>query len=135
MDLRKHVFSSFQPLRKKRAIVGEPITVVLPKKMAIREDLRSKISIVETAASEAEARHRSKIEVAKVVVVDEQKDKILKLGRELTFDGCNFCFKKTAKVFSDIDTEVLDHIEVSDVESEDFKDDEVSKDPAAPTDP
>ncbi|KAA8542923.1 hypothetical protein F0562_024075 [Nyssa sinensis] len=98
-------------------------------------DLRSEMSVVETTASEAEAKHHLKIEVAKVAVVDEQKDKILKLGRKLTSDGYNLCLKKMAKAFPEIDMEVLDHIEISDVESEDFEDDEVSEDPAASTDP
>ncbi|KAA8538502.1 hypothetical protein F0562_028127 [Nyssa sinensis] len=98
-------------------------------------DLISEMHVVETAASEAEAKHHSEIEVAKVVVVNEQKDKILKLGRKLTFDGYNLCLKKMAKAFLEIDTEVLDHIEVSNVESEDFEDDEVFEDPATPTNP
>ncbi|KAA8534681.1 hypothetical protein F0562_032198 [Nyssa sinensis] len=37
-----------------------------------------------------------------------------------------------AKAFLEIDTEVLDHIEVFDVENEDFENDEVSEDPATP---
>ncbi|KAA8531079.1 hypothetical protein F0562_005788 [Nyssa sinensis] len=92
------------------------------------ELMGSELSIVETTASEAKARHRSKIEATKVVVVDEQKDKILKLRRKLAFDGYNLCLKKIAKAYLKVDTKVLDHIEVFDVESEDFKDDEVSED-------
>ncbi|KAA8525544.1 hypothetical protein F0562_007403 [Nyssa sinensis] len=37
MDLCKQAFSSFRPLRKKRAVVGEPIAVVLAMGMAIGE--------------------------------------------------------------------------------------------------
>ncbi|KAA8532291.1 hypothetical protein F0562_032324 [Nyssa sinensis] len=91
--------------------------------------------VIETAASKTEAKHHSEIEATKVAMVNEQKDKILKLGRKLASDGYNLCLKKMDKAFPKIDTEVLDHIEVSDVESEDFEDDEVSKDPAAPIDP
>ncbi|KAA8547314.1 hypothetical protein F0562_003822 [Nyssa sinensis] len=43
-------------------------------------ELRSDLSIVETVTSKAEMRHRSKIKVARVDAVKEQKDKILKLG-------------------------------------------------------
>ncbi|KAA8532292.1 hypothetical protein F0562_032325 [Nyssa sinensis] len=63
------------------------------------------MSVVETATFEAETRHRSEIEATKIVAVDEQKDKILKLGRKLVFDGYNFCLKKMAKAFPEIDTE------------------------------
>ncbi|KAA8542429.1 hypothetical protein F0562_023435 [Nyssa sinensis] len=70
-------------------------------------DLKSKMSIVETAASEAKVRHCSEIEAA----------------------------KKMAKAYLEIDTEVLNHLEVSDIESEDYEDNGVFEDPAAPTDP
>ncbi|KAA8517166.1 hypothetical protein F0562_017459 [Nyssa sinensis] len=77
-----------------------------------------------------------KIEAAKVAAVDEHKDKILKLGkRKLASNGYNLCLKKMAKAFPEIDIEVLDHEEVSNVESEDFEEDEVFEDPAAPTNP
>ncbi|KAA8544987.1 hypothetical protein F0562_019796 [Nyssa sinensis] len=99
------------------------------------QDLISEMSVVETTASEAEIRHHSEIEATKVEVVDEQKDKILKLGRKLASNGYNLYLKKMAKAFLEIDTEVLDHIEVSNIESGDFKDDEISEEPTAPIDP
>ncbi|KAA8544503.1 hypothetical protein F0562_022457 [Nyssa sinensis] len=69
-------------------------------------DLRSEMSVVETTAFEAKARHHSEIEVA----------------------------EKMAKAFLEIDTEVPDHIKVSDVESKDFENNEVSKGLVALTD-
>ncbi|KAA8544752.1 hypothetical protein F0562_019544 [Nyssa sinensis] len=94
-------------------------------------DLRSEMFVVETTASKAETRHHLEIEAANVAMVDEQKDKILKLAS----DSYNLCLKKMAKAFLEIDTEVLDHIEFFDVESEDFEEDEVFEDLVAPTDP
>ncbi|KAA8532446.1 hypothetical protein F0562_032479 [Nyssa sinensis] len=191
MDLHKQVISGFQTLRKKRTTVGEPITTVSAKRVAIGEcsssertmtegnihchevlpsrpklsnsppaggsdmagtftplsmyeshdseaqlqlqlmsstkvdnkveklkkrledadmELRtsrsltnkligSEMYVVETAASEAEARHCSKIKTAKVTAVDEQKDKILKLRRKLASYGYNLCLKKMAKAY------------------------------------
>ncbi|KAA8521758.1 hypothetical protein F0562_012431 [Nyssa sinensis] len=83
----------------------------------------------------AEAMHRSEIEAANVAAVDEKKDKILKLGRKLASHSYNLCLKKMSKAYLEMAIEVLDHIDVSDVESEDFEDDEVSEDPIALTDP
>ncbi|KAA8524988.1 hypothetical protein F0562_011374 [Nyssa sinensis] len=94
-------------------------------------DLILDMSVVKTAASGGKARHYLEIEATKVAAVDEQKDKILKVGRKLTSNGNNLCLKKIAKAFPEINTEVLDHIEVSDIKSEDFEDDEVFEDPTA----
>ncbi|KAA8550283.1 hypothetical protein F0562_001967 [Nyssa sinensis] len=62
--------------------------------------------VVETDASEAEARHRSEIETTKVAAVNEQNDKILKLKRKVAFNGYNLCLKKMAKAFPELDMEV-----------------------------
>ncbi|KAA8521987.1 hypothetical protein F0562_012699 [Nyssa sinensis] len=103
--------------------------------MATLGKIRLELSIVETADFKAKARHRSEIEASKVAVVNEQKDKILKLGRKLASDGYNHCLKKMAKAYLEIDTEVLNYIEVSDVESEDVEDNEIFEDTTTPTDP
>ncbi|KAA8519277.1 hypothetical protein F0562_013533 [Nyssa sinensis] len=95
-------------------------------------ELKLDLSIAETAASEVETKLCYKIEVA---AVEEQKDKILKLGRKLASNGYNLYLKKMANAYLKIDTEVLDHVEVSDTESNKFEDDEDSEDPVAPADP
>ncbi|KAA8544466.1 hypothetical protein F0562_022494 [Nyssa sinensis] len=88
------------------------------------EDTKSDLYIVETAASEAKMRHRSIIEANRVAAVEEKKDKILKLEQRLTSNGYNLCLKKMAKAYPKVDTELLDQIEVSDDESEEYEDDE-----------
>ncbi|KAA8538450.1 hypothetical protein F0562_028004 [Nyssa sinensis] len=99
-------------------------------------ELKSKLSIVKTAASEAKTSYRSEIEVAKVASVDKKKgDKILKLGRKLSSDGYNLCLKKMVKAYLGINTKVLDHIKVSDVENEEFENDQDHEDSSALTDP
>ncbi|KAA8540148.1 hypothetical protein F0562_026840 [Nyssa sinensis] len=114
----------------------EEVEMELGTSRSLTNELRGlELSIVETVAFEAETRYCSEIEATKVVVVDEQKDNILKLGRNLAFDGYNLCLKKIAKTYPEINTEVLDHIEVLNIESEDFEDDEDPKDPVAPTKP
>ncbi|KAA8519288.1 hypothetical protein F0562_013544 [Nyssa sinensis] len=87
---------------------------------------RSNLSIAETMASKAKTRHRSKIEATRVALVKEQKDKILKLGRTLTFNNYNLCPKKMAESYPEVDTDLLDQIEISDDGSEEYEDD---KDP------
>ncbi|KAA8537026.1 hypothetical protein F0562_029504 [Nyssa sinensis] len=72
------------------------------------------------------------IEVAKVTAVEERKGKILKLGWKLASDGYNLYLKKMAKAYPEINIEVLNHIKVSNVDSEEFEDDE---DLDAPTTP
>ncbi|KAA8525000.1 hypothetical protein F0562_011362 [Nyssa sinensis] len=121
-ELKKRLEETKMELRTSRSLTDE-----------LRGQLAESSSTIDTF--EAKARHHLEIEAAKVVAVDEQKDKILKFGRKLASDSYNLCLKKMAKAFLEIDTEVLDHIEVSDFKSEDFEDDEVSEDPAAPIDP
>ncbi|KAA8546994.1 hypothetical protein F0562_003423 [Nyssa sinensis] len=86
--------------------------------------LRSNLSIAETTISEVEMRHRSEIEAARVAIVEEQKDKILKLRRRLASNGYNFCLKKMSKAYPEVNTELLDQIKVSTDESGEYKDDE-----------
>ncbi|KAA8541431.1 hypothetical protein F0562_025394 [Nyssa sinensis] len=101
--------------------------------MATSGEIRSDLSIAKIATFEAETRHRSEIEAAKVITVKEKNDKILKLRRKLASDGYNLCLKKIAKAYQEVDTKVLDHIEISNPESEEFEDDEDPEVPTAPT--
>ncbi|KAA8525558.1 hypothetical protein F0562_007413 [Nyssa sinensis] len=94
----------------------------------------SDISIFETATFKAKIRYRSKIKVARVTAVEEKKDEILKLGRRLAYDGYNFCLKKMAKAYPKFDIEVLENIDFSEAESEEFKDNDDPEDSVAPTD-
>ncbi|KAA8519292.1 hypothetical protein F0562_013548 [Nyssa sinensis] len=79
-----------------------------------------------TSTSKVDTRHCSEIEAVKITAVEEQTDKILKLGRRLASDGYNLCLKKMAKAYPKVDIELLDHIEVSDEERKEYEGD---KDP------
>ncbi|KAA8521972.1 hypothetical protein F0562_012714 [Nyssa sinensis] len=69
------------------------------------------------------------LEAAKVIANEEKKGKILKFERKLAYDGYNLCLKKMSKAYLEVDTEVLDYIEVFDIMSEEFEDDEDPEDP------
>ncbi|KAA8538824.1 hypothetical protein F0562_025516 [Nyssa sinensis] len=98
-------------------------------------ELKLDLSITRTAASKAEVEHHSEIEASRIFVVEEQKEKILKLGRRLASDGYNLCLKKIAKAYPEVDTEMLEHIVVLKAKSEKFEDNEDPGDPATLADP
>ncbi|KAA8544707.1 hypothetical protein F0562_019446 [Nyssa sinensis] len=90
------------------------------------------LHIMATLVSEDEMRHRFEIEAAQFVVVEEQKDQILKLRKRLASDGYNLCLKKMTKAYPEVDIELLVHIKVSNNESGEYEDDKDLDDSTAP---
>ncbi|KAA8521811.1 hypothetical protein F0562_012484 [Nyssa sinensis] len=83
-------------------------------------ELKSDLSIAETVTSKAEKKHGLEIEATKVTVVEKQKNQILKLGKRLIFDGY-ICLKTMAMAYHEVDTDMLELVEVSDIENEEYE--------------
>ncbi|KAA8514866.1 hypothetical protein F0562_018045 [Nyssa sinensis] len=146
MDLRKQMLSEFRLLRKKRIVPGEnvqnfeafPFTIALSNSsVALSTDVAGTFTL--------SSKRRGK----EIVTLEEREDvpaqtlgendpplssinDALRMAWELSWNEVPGKLAQMAKAYPEVDTEVLEHIEVFDVESEEYEDEDDPIIPLAP---